>query len=643
MEAYQNYQLKDLEIGDIQPQGWLADQLMLQLKGITGDLDENWGSVGSYADWIGGTDNSWERPPYWLDGLVPLAWLTKDTKAMAKAKRWVRWTMDSQRENGDFGPSYRTEGFDSALFWPKFVMLKVLISYYEATHEAEVLDFMDRYFRFCMELLDTYEMSGWDQAREGDFAYAVFWLYEKTGKEYLLELAGKANAQALDWTGYLADLPFIRPTEYYYDYQKIFRSVNRQDLYDVMRFHLTHIVNVAMGIKQPLMEYKRSGRKECLDAVYQGLESLKEYHGQVTGVFAGDEHLGGTNPTRGSELCSVVELLFSLQLLYRQTKDAYFVDLMERIAFNALPGTITEDFKGHQYDQQANQIKVSTEPRGWYNNGDRANLFGFEPNFGCCLANMHQGWPKLVKNAVLWDGEAVWFGMYLPMDTRVAAAGGEIRIEERTEYPFDGTIRIRVASDTARTVPCRLRIPAWCRNPRLFLNGKEVAISRRPYGEVQAEVGPGAEAEILLELPMEVRTETGWYHNGISVAYGPLVMSLNIREKWSALPYGHPKFPDYEIHPLSPWNYALIPDSFQVETRKGTLSRQAFSKENPPVVIRTKGIRLPQWKEEKGSAGDLPVSPVTAEGEPETVELVPYGCTKLRISVFPWKEPDTEN
>lgn len=629
--TYQEYPLKDLGIGKIRPQGWLKEQLTIQMEGITGKLDEKWGSIGPFSDWIGGTENSWERPPYWLDGLVPLAYLLRDQNGMEKAEKWVEWTLNSQRENGDFGPSYWKSDFDSTLFWPKFVMLKVLISYYEWKQDAKILDFCLRYFQFCLKLLDTYEMSGWDQAREGDFAYAIYWLYEKTGEEFLMELAQKANAQSLDWTDCFENFPFIRPTGFYYDWETVSQEVNRKDLYRVMQYHLTHIVNVTMGLKQPVMEYKATGDKRYLDAVDQGLESLKKYHGQVTGIFSGDEHLNGLNPTQGTELCSVVEMMFSLHLIYRQTKEPKFLDLLERIAYNALPGAITEDFRGHQYDQQANQIKATMEPRDWYNNGERANLFGFEPNFGCCLANMHQGWPKFTKNAVFTGENGLYFGVYMPIEAECEISGKKIWVQEETRYPFDDKITIRMQAEG--TVLCRLRIPEWCESPELFKNGVRVAITQGRY----AETPISGETELTLILPMKIRTEKGWYHNGMSIAYGPLVFALNIPEEWKALSHGHKEYPDYEVRPAGAWNYAVFEDSIALSQKEDECTGQVFSKKRPPVVLAAKGFRLPKWKEENHSAGDLPWSPVQENGETETLMLVPYACTKLRISVFPWR------
>ncbi|MBU1064260.1 hypothetical protein KKC74_05575, partial [bacterium] len=59
-----------LPIGDIQPEGWVLQTLEAMRDGMTGHLDELWEDVGPNCGWIGGSGPAWERPVYWLDGLV---------------------------------------------------------------------------------------------------------------------------------------------------------------------------------------------------------------------------------------------------------------------------------------------------------------------------------------------------------------------------------------------------------------------------------------------------------------------------------------------------------------------------------------------------------------------------------------------
>ncbi len=74
------------------------------------------------------------------------------------------------------------------------------------------------------------------------------------------------------------------------------------------------------------------------------------------GLYGGDEALDGSNPTQGSELCSAVEMMFSLQSTLEITGDVAFADRLEKIAFNALTTQVSDDFQNRQYFQQANQV-----------------------------------------------------------------------------------------------------------------------------------------------------------------------------------------------------------------------------------------------------------------------------------------------
>ncbi|HLW78700.1 MAG TPA: hypothetical protein VKU44_03785, partial [Terriglobia bacterium] len=128
-----------LPLGSIKPAGWLRRQLEIQASGLTGHLDEVWADVGPNSGWLGGTGESWERGPYYLDGLVPLAYLTGDPKLIAKAQQRVNWILSHQSPDGWLGPERNKD------WWPNIVALKALTQYQEATGDPRVIPAMQRY------------------------------------------------------------------------------------------------------------------------------------------------------------------------------------------------------------------------------------------------------------------------------------------------------------------------------------------------------------------------------------------------------------------------------------------------------------------------------------------------------------------
>lgn len=94
-------------VGAISPKGWLAKQLRIQADGLSGHLDEFWPDIKDSA-WIGGAAEGWERMPYWLDGVIPLAWLLGDAKLKQRLDRYVSYIIEHQHENGWLAPG-RTE------------------------------------------------------------------------------------------------------------------------------------------------------------------------------------------------------------------------------------------------------------------------------------------------------------------------------------------------------------------------------------------------------------------------------------------------------------------------------------------------------------------------------------------------------
>ncbi len=608
--------LDPLPLGAIKPLGWLRRQLEIQGAGLGGHVDEVWPDLGPENQWLGGRREGWERGPYFVDGLVPLAAHLDDEQLRRKAQTWIDAFLESQRSDGWIGPVQGEDARNSAHDpWPIYVVFKALQQWYQWTADERVLTAMLRFVDFLYRHLAAAPLTSWAKFRWADMVVVLHWLSETTGEELPLALSELLHEQGYDWAQHFRAFPYKKKQPVVLE---------------------THVVNQAMGIKTRGIWYRQSADPHDLEGSEEGIDVLDVFHGQAHGMFSGDEHLSGRSPTQGTELCAVVEMMYSLEQLLAVTGRAGLADRLERIAFNALPATFSPDMWSHQYDQQVNQVVCDVAERPWSNDPD-ANIFGLEPNFGCCTANMHQGWPKLVSH--LWyqrGDEALVAAVLGPSEVTTTLAGRQIKVTCTTDYPFRDVLTY--AMDV--TEPCQftleLRIPQWAAEARLELSdGTVIAGEPGTFLTVQRLWRPGEHC--TLRLPMTICTERR-LGGALAVHRGPLLFALKIREQWQYL-RGVKPAADWQVFPLSPWNYGLLVDSegqlAEPVITERPLGDCVFSPQGAPVVMQTAAALLPQWQLQENSAGQLPQSPLPVEGPLVRVELIPYGCTNLRIAEFP--------
>ena len=605
--------LRELPLGAIRPQGWLRDQLRLQADGQTGQLEEVWPDVGPDSAWLGGDGEPWERGPYYLDGLIPLAYVLDDKNLQHKAQKWIEAILDSQHDDGQFGPTSNQD------WWPRMVALKALTQYADATGDERVPPFLRRYFDYQLNHLPVRPLEGWGNARGADNILSILWLHERTQEPWLLDLGRLVLQQTFDWATFInQQLPAgVAPT---------FR-------------HATHCVNVAMGLKTPAVAMLLDGEPHHADEIRLMLTNLDRLHGLVHGAFSGDEWLAGREPHHGVETCEVVELMFSLEQVVRLVGDLSYGDLLEQVAFNLLPASNDPQMLAHQYHQQANQVLVSFAPRDWSFSGPDANTFGLEPHFGCCTANLHQGWPKYARSLWLQSDadDSLTAVSYAPCQVDADVAGQHVQLDVRTDYPFNELVEISIATDAPTDLTLRLRIPTWCEDPTLTVQDEAICTPVGEDGCITIQRIWSDQDLVLLTLPMTLRTVPR--DNGATgLRLGPLVMVHAIDELWRPVP-DHRGLAEWEITPRSPWNLGLWSadpqglDSWQID--RTPVAPIPFAAADAAVVILGKGAQIRQWQMRDNSAGTLPQSPAATQMPLQPIRILPYGCARLRIAELP--------
>lgn len=621
-----------LPLTAIKPEGWLLRQLRTQAEGLSGHLYEFWKDVGDDCAWLGGDGDPWERAPYYLDGLVPLAYLLGDERLIARAGKYIEWMLASQREDGFFGPENNPD------WWPRMVALKALIQYYSATTDERVPRFMLKYFAYQYKNLDSQPMIEWAVARGGENIMCAMWLYNLTGAPFLMQLCKKLEAQTLDWGRFFNTFPFTRSMARHIPWKEMqegrageseLKGVDRP--YMRTQYHYSHVVNVAMGLKTPALEHLMHGGAKEREAFYEGWQKLMKHHGVAMGMFTGDEHLSGNRPTQGTELCAVVETMFSLETLIWALGDLSLGDRLEKLAFNALPATISPDMKTHQYLQQVNQVRATNEVRPWYNNEPDSNTFGLEPNFGCCTANMHQGWPKYVES--LWMAtrdEGLAAVSYAPCTVRFRAGGQPVRLTVKTDYPFGESAVIAVSVKEPCRFPIYLRVPGWCEGFRAVCAGEQAEVKD---GVARMERVWTSGDTIEVSLPMTART-SDWFHQSRAVEYGPLLMALPIEEEWRPM-REQPLCPDFEIWPRSEWNWALAGDGDVSARRAERTGEEPGFTGKAPLRLSVRAVRAPEWDMDGASCANPPIGMRCAAGDVQEIELTPYGTSRLHVAQFP--------
>ena len=614
------FKLRFFKPSELKPAGWLRRELEVQAEGLSGNLDKIWPDVRD-SRWIGGDREGWERVPYWLDGFIPLAYLLDDEDKIERAKRYIDAIVAGQREDGWLCPCTDEEraGYD---MWALYLIDKVLMLYYDCSGDERIPGVVRRSLKNLYEHIQAHPIFSWAHSRWFECLIPIFRLYEMEPEEWLLDLGRLLRKQGMHYE------------EIYADWQ--YKIPERKWQWE------SHVVNQGMAVKEGGLASLLDDPDGDADDAFSEymLSQLFEYHGTAVGHFSGDECLSGLSPIQGTELCGVTEAMYSYEVLYALTGNPVWADRLEKLAFNALPATLTPDMWGHQYDQMTNQVAcVKLDPGHvvFGTNSAESHLYGLEPNYGCCTANFNQGWPKFARSLLLRAEDGITVNAIAPCALKTVIGGVPVRVECDTLYPFGGTVNYIVETEAPAEFTLTLRIPGTAATATV--DGEEAEpgtlVTLKRVWE-----GTSVVTMVLTFAAQFVKRPTGLY----SLERGPLVYALKIGEDWTKLEYERNgverKFPycDWEVRPTTEWQYGLASvEGAGVGVKEtGEWGDLPFAPENAPVTLEVPVYRI-NWGYESEYRMIARATPLSAMpvGPLTTAEFIPYGCTNIRLTELP--------
>jgi len=577
---------RKLPLGAIKPLGWLKQELKLQADGMTGNYYEKFA-----ADINAELYNFFE-------GFIPLAFLLENEKLIERAKRYVYNELYSQIQNPLEFMSH--SGGESA-----YQSLRALTEYYEITEDEVVFGWITNFFKEISTAAIWHKRSlgNWERWRTGEYMLVGYWLYDHTKDTKILDAIEKNCGWVVEniWSSYWLTGPHW-PQNSEQQYFPDMPTTIKQMGDDFWNLH--HAVNVAMEIKYPAMYYRMNPRKSFANATFKGLDSLDRTYGLAAGRFTGHEHFEpgphvGRHPSNGLELCAISELMSSMEKLYEIYGMGRLCDRLELLAYNAYPGQITPDYWCHQYDGESNQVMIKVAKHS-HGNDCTSNIYGFVPNFPCCLHNMHAAFPRLTQHMFMGTRDNGLISVvYGPCQvTAEVGSGDKVTITSVTDYPFDGAIKYTISTEKAVNFPLYIRIPGWAKHSTIVCG--DAVIKDSITGEnvkLQREWKDGDVVDINFEYIPRIERR---YNNSASILMGPLYFSLRVGMDHEQLPAWEPNaqkaidmgYPavDYEIYPTTSWNYALDPESIKPENIKivkNTIGKLPFAQKDEPAYIKT--------------------------------------------------------
>ena len=602
--------------GQVRAAGWMERTLLTQSEGLSGHIEVA-GKPFGVVDWGKGTRDEkylgtwsyYEQTAYWADGALRLAYLTGNETLKDSVRRWIDYQVSNPAGDGFLGP-------DCGNLWPQVVFFRAMMAEYSATGDDRIITSLARHYRESSKCKALYDGSGKDVfgGRNILNVEILCWLHEKTGDSFFLEKAEECYRVFSSRGGNLS-----------------------LKAYSSEKVPAGHSISSIEALKTPVILYNCTGKQEYLQPALHALKKIMAYHVLADGVPSGNEQHDGNSPRAFHETCAVSDFQWTLGYFLQATGDVRWADQMEKVCFNAAMGVVSKDFCSHQYYGSPNQVAAGEKSVPPIFTGGQDRLaYKIVHSPACCTGNISRMIPLFCSRQwMLKEGNPV-AALYAPSVFTAKVNGRPVTITEETLYPFDGRICFTVKTRKPSTFSLWLRIPLWCEGATVTVNGSPAGTECLSGTFVEIKRTFRDSDKVCLDLPMEVRFVKHPYH-GITVERGPLLFSLPVVEKETVKETrssGGRQFRSVYLLPKSKWNYSLSGTGTECAVVRSEDFTSPWDIEKTPVKIAVTATEVMNWQLYRNLyTPDFP--PTLTSGPRTSLTLVPFGCTRLRVTVFP--------
>lgn len=631
-----------LEIGEVTPRGWLAVWAKRAANGITGHLDEycdvfkyGWKGFGFKAQGAHPDGTGWpiEQCGYWLDGATKLGYILRDSALIRKTSERLNLVVNGVLNGSKTFIYWKPKSITEDYFnnWAHSLMGRALVSYYQGTHNPKILDALTKVYSQYHLLRSTEK-------------------YRSTLDLLMYSMRGSTNLDAMSETYLMSGnksildsiIKFSKDVNTIATEDELMSLNENRPMTDTTQIHG---VSYYEGLKVPAIMSLWNSDRNGID-ISSHILSWGE-HGNLLpyGVCSSQEFLSGVGSIRNTETCNVPTSMWSFLWMLRLTGNSHWSDKVENVFFNAGPAPIARDWKTMCYFQSPNRFdtKIPDYPRISGPGGLKYTKTGATL---CCVGNVNNVIPDYISNmwmATMDNGLA--YTLYGPCCVSKRIKDTDVRIICDTHYPFSNNIKIAFHLSKSIKMPVYLRIPGWCKKSIIVLNGRKINLVSSD-GFVKIERKWNNNDRIVLTLPMKVSVHQGnetpypqvsyfkstkeahdtSVHNHFEyVTYGPLLLSLPIKD-----------INPNEVALNTKYNYALninpLNIAKDVKVVKRTMVKDwAWKIEDAPILLRVKAEEF-DWRPMQFQP--LPSKSISSNKE-TTIDLIPYGCTKFRVTMFP--------